>query len=214
MCIIKSKKYCSAAEIPCLLKEGEVLPVCSCKGGIPISLWKNCSSAQVSCSLPRKTGTASKNNSGQQWWQVQALCWVTALSAWYLSAEPITSDHSLEKSEVWNKRKIDGFLTVRLLSSSLIPMLNLQHRFFIPFTCISPHSSNSVLVAGANQPENGNRLQGSQISCRQHRCCVVWIKDRQSAQVLETSHRHLKSSNNKNIHDDHQIIGKMKMQTL
>lgn len=71
-----------------------------------------------------------------------------------------------------------------------------------------------MLVAGANKPENGNRLnlKGSQLACSQHSHWVILIKDRESAQVLWTSHNLLKSPNNKNIHHEVQFIGKMKIQ--
>ena len=103
-----------------------------------------------------------------------------------------------------------------LLRPSLSPMFNLEHRFFLPFTYIFSPTSPAELAAGANQPENGNRLnlKGSQLACRQHSHCVVSIRDRQSAQVLQTSHNLLKSSINENIHHEAQIIGKMKTQTL
>lgn len=71
-----------------------------------------------------------------------------------------------------------------------------------------------MLAAGANKPENGNRLnlKGSQLACSQHSHCAELVKDREPAQVLQASHYLLKSPSNKNIHHEAQIIGKMKIQ--
>lgn len=73
-----------------------------------------------------------------------------------------------------------------------------------------------MLIAGADLAENRYKLnlKGSQLACSQYNHCAISIKDRQSAQVLQISHNLLKSSSNKNIHHEIQIIGKMKTQTF
>lgn len=131
---IKPKKYCSSVpEIPDLLKRGEVLPMCSCKGESQISPWEHFSSAQVSLQWSaREVRTDSgwrtlqnaKGVPGQQPWQGAALCQGTALSSWPLSGGTIILGHSLEKSEVCNSRKIDFFKsTWACWEQTLIPFL-------------------------------------------------------------------------------------------
>jgi len=53
-----------------------------------------------------------------------------------------------------------------LLRPSLSPMFNLEHNFFLTFTCIFSLTRPAVFVVGANQPEIGNRLnlKGSQLA--------------------------------------------------
>lgn len=204
------------------------MPVCSCKGGNQISRWENFSSAHAPSQWSAQMDGDSKQ--GCLWADVlvsqgsshgrassvprnSLVCLIFEYGTNYFRSR-------LEKTEGWNRKQIVCcccfFLIMGLLRPSLTPMLNLEHRFSLPFTYTFSRTSPAVLVAGANQPENGNRLniKGSQLACSQHSPCVVLMKDKQSIQVLQTSHNVFKSSRNKNIHHDTQIIGKTKTQTL